>query len=289
MVCHPSSVSLHVETLLARGYLVLEDALAPAVLGAVHADLWDDFERTPFGKGQFYGDATKRFGRLPLRSRAVHDLILHAHVLAIVEAVLGPSCDTVQLNTTQAISVHPGQGQQLPHRDQDMWRLEPGSRECLVNVMWPLTPFTARNGGTVIWPESHSSKAASHSALPAPIVPDLMPGAALMFLGSTLHGAGANCSRAERRGVLIGYALGWLKPYENPWLAYPPELARTFPPALAALAGYVQHRPNLGNFEGQCPSVLLRGYAGEPLGAVDALREDQESAAATWLAQGQVP
>jgi hypothetical protein len=49
-----------------------------------------------------------------------------------------------------------------------------------------------------------------------------------------------------------------------------------FPPDLAALVGYRQHRPNLGNFEGQCPSVLLGGRADQPLGAIDALRPDQQ-------------
>jgi hypothetical protein len=78
-----------------------------------------------------------------------------------------------------------------------------------------------------------------------------------------------------RRAVVIGYSLGWLKPYENNWLAYPPDIARHFPPELAALAGYCQHRPNLGNFEGQCPSILLGDDVPEFLGARDALRPDQ--------------
>ena len=38
-----------------------------------------------------------------------------------------------------------------------------------------------------------------------------------------------------------------------------------------ALAGYAQHRPNLGNHEGQCPSVLLSDDVAAHLGAIDAL------------------
>ena len=110
-----------------------------------------------------------------------------------------------------------------------------------------------------------------------PIVAECEPGAAICFLGSTVHGAGANITQSVRRGVVIGYSLGWLKPYENLWLSYPPDVARAFSPELAALAGYAQHRPNLGNYEGQCPSVLLRGDAPEYLGAIDALRPDQEA------------
>ena len=32
------------------------------------------------------------------------------------------------------------------------------------------------------------------------------------LLGSTLHGAGANVTGAVRRGLVVGYSLGWLKP-----------------------------------------------------------------------------
>lgn len=275
----------YLNSLLTDGYVVVPQAVPPATIEEIHADLQDAFERTPFGSGHFYGEATKRFGRLPLRSARTRDLILNPLVLGIVGEVLKPWCDTVQLNTTQAIAIHPGEREQLPHRDQDMWRLGPGHRECLVNVMWPLTAFNHFNGGTRIWPGSHGERATEEPPVTPPVVPELAPGSALMFLGSTLHAGGSNRSTTERRGVIIGYSLGWLKPYENPWLAYPPEVARTFPPDLARLAGYVQHRPNLGNFEGQCPSILLGDYRGEPLGAVDALRDDQAEAVRVW-AQG---
>jgi hypothetical protein len=86
-----------------------------------------------------------------------------------------------------------------------------------------------------------------------------------------------------RRGAIVSYCLGWLKPYENPWLAYPPHIARYFARDLAALVGYVQHRPNLGNYEGQCPSILLSGEPLERIGAIDALRPDQEQMLAQFV------
>lgn len=280
------AIACHARDLRDHGYSVVRNAMPPASIGALHTDLWDDFDRTPFGTGLFYGETTKRFGRLLMRSDKVRDLVLHPLILGVVETLLTPWCERIQLNTTQAISVHPGAPEQLPHRDQDMWRGDIGNREYLVNVMWPLTPFSETNGGTRIWPGSHGMRALDASPDGNPIAPDLAPGSALLFLGSTLHGAGANRSQTERRGLVIGYSLGWLKPYENPWLAYPPEVARKFPKALSELAGYVQHRPNLGNFEGQCPSILLGNYRGEPLGAIDALRPDQQAAAADASAAG---
>jgi len=275
---------------LARtGYHVIRGALPAMLIEALGRDLDPVFAATPFGTGGFYGASTKRFGRLLIRSPHAAALVQHPEVLAIVQRLLGPWCERIQLNTTQAIAVHPGAPAQLPHRDQDMWRGPVGTIEYLVNVMWPLTAFTADNGATRIWPHSHGKAALAGEPGIEPVAPALAPGDALLFLGSTLHGAGANRTPAERRGIIVGYALGWLKPYENQWLAYPPAVARSFPPALAALVGYCQHRPNLGNFEGQCPSVLFDGRPETPRGAIDALRPDQERLVEAHLRREQGP
>jgi ectoine hydroxylase-related dioxygenase (phytanoyl-CoA dioxygenase family) len=261
--------------LLADGYCIIPDTLPPKEIAALDADLADTFDRTPFCRGGFYGETTKRFGRLLARSRRAAALVRHALVLEIAEHILSPWCDTIQLNVAQAIAVHPGAPAQMPHRDQDMWRGPVGEIEYLINVIWPLTEFTAGNGATLVWPGSHGARALDPQPDGVPIAAAMAPGSALVFLGSTLHGAGANITSGVRRGVVVGYALGWLKPYENQWLAYPPPVARHFPRDLAALVGYRQHRPNLGNYEGQCPSILLDGDGGEPLAATDALRPDQ--------------
>lgn len=135
----------------------------------------------------------------------------------------------------------------------------------------------------MVWPRSHGANALAPEPLSAPVAAEMAPGDALLFLGSTLHGAGTNRTEEVRRGIVVGYSLGWLKPYENQWLAYPPEVARGFPPELAALVGYRQHRPNLGNYEGQCPSVLLGDGADRPLAAIDALRPDQQAMVDAYL------
>src|SRR3546814_4276017 len=51
--------------------------------------------------------------------------------------------------------IHPGALAQYPHRDQDMWQGPKGEVEYLLNVIWPLSPFTAENGATRLWPHSH--------------------------------------------------------------------------------------------------------------------------------------
>jgi ectoine hydroxylase-related dioxygenase (phytanoyl-CoA dioxygenase family) len=269
--------------LLAEGYCIIPGLLPVEALAALEADLDPIFTATPLGQGHFYGFNTKRFGSLPRRSRHAEALILDPTILAIADVVLGAACDRIQLNVAQAIEIHPGADEQFPHRDHDMWAGIKGVDEYLLNVIWPLTPFTEANGATRIYPGTHLIGPGNLDEKAEPIAMACEPGSAICFLGSTLHGAGANRTNTVRRGVVIGYSLGWLKPYENLWLAYPPEVARTFSPALAALAGYAQHRPNLGNYEGQCPSILLREHVPEHIGAIDALRPDQAASIQTYM------
>lgn len=266
--------------LVTEGWCILRGLMPETIMDALAGDLRPMFEATPFCTGDFYGGRTKRFGSLLKRSRHAATLIQSPEILAIVEDALLPWCDTIQLNLAQAIALHPGAPAQFPHRDQDMWQGIKGKVEYLVNVMWPLTPFTQENGATLIYPGSHGPEALRADWRGAAISAECRPGDAIVFLGSTLHGAGANRSTDVRAAVVVSYCLGWLKPYENQWLAYPPAVARAFAPELAGLIGYRQHRPNLGNYEGVCPSVLLQDTVPAHLGAVDALRPDQAEAVA---------
>lgn len=259
-----------------NGYLIIENAMSPATLERLYSELDPHFAATPFGVGPFYGEETKRFGRVLMRSATAQQLALDPQVFSIVREILEPNCESLQLNLTQAIEIYPDAPAQVPHRDHDMWRTPKGAIDYMINVMWALDDFTLENGATRIWPGSNHTD--QNEILPdEAAISAVMPrGSACLFLGSTLHSGGANYSNRPRRGLIMSYCHGWLKPWENQWLAYPPEVARTFHPELAALVGYQQHLPSLGNFEGQCPSVLLReaGQAWSPF--VDALREDQQ-------------
>ncbi|MEO8454069.1 MAG: phytanoyl-CoA dioxygenase family protein [Sphingomicrobium sp.] len=277
------AIDLWSRRLLEDGYCIIRDVLPKGSIATLDEELQPDFAGTPFCTGNFYGARTKRFGRLLARSPVAAELVQHQLILGVVRRLLSPWCDTVQLNLTQALALHPGAPPQLPHRDQDMWRGAIGETEYLVNVMWPFTRYTAENGATVVWPNSHGARALDETVPEGEFAAELEPGSALLFLGSTLHGAGGNASDEIRRGAIVSYCLGWLKPYENQWLAYPPEIARSFDPELAALVGYAQHRPNLGNYEGQCPSILLKGNVPERIGAIDALRSDQEELVAEYV------
>ncbi len=270
--------------LLADGYCIVKNAIPTSTVAALEAEFAPRFEATPFCEGGFYGARTKRFGALLRRAAYAACLVQHPLILAIADTVLGQYCDRIQLNLTQAVEIHPQALAQAPHRDQDLWGGDKTGIEVQINVIWPIDPFTAENGATRLWPGSHRDLGVDPFAID-PIVAEMAPGSALLFLGSILHGAGANETDAVRRAVITGYCLGWLKTFENQYLVYPPEVARHFDPELAALVGYAQHRPNLGNVEGQCPSVLLTGAGLDGLAAIDALRPEQAEAIAAHVAE----
>ena len=278
-----AALERHAATLARDGWCVFGRAVEPGLIAGIEADLEPRFAATPLGQGAFYGERTRRFGSLLTRSPAIERLVMHPLVLEIVEQMLLPWCERIALNLTQAIEIHPGALPQLPHRDQDMWQGSKGGLEYLVNVMWPLTAFTRANGGTRLWTGSQFDQDVPVLPEEESVVPTVSPGDALIFLGSTLHGGGGNATAAPRRGIVISYCLGWLKPFELQWLVYPPQVARHFSPELAALVGYAQHRPNLGNVEGQCPSILLGDQGPDHLAAIDALRSDQAKAAAMFV------
>lgn len=123
------SPDLHAEMLRAQGYCIVRDALPRHEVIALDRTLATTFDETPFCEGGFYGARTKRFGRLLTRAPETDRLVRHPTILPLVEKLLSPWCDTLQLNLTQAIAIHPGARAQFPHRDQDMWRGATGEIE----------------------------------------------------------------------------------------------------------------------------------------------------------------
>lgn len=261
---------------LARdGYLLLEQAVSPEIIAAAMHDLASCFEQAPFCDGLFYGHTTKRFGRLLSRLSDPEAFVLHPQIIALVRAALGDA--SVQLNLSQAIEIHPGAPVQTPHRDHDMWRCAKlRSTTYMVNVMWALDDFTLTNGATRIWPRSNHGDWDLTLLREQDAVSAVAPaGSAIVFLGQTLHAGGANRSDRPRRGMIFSYCHDWLLPDENPWLAYPPSVARGFGRELAELAGYRQRFAGLNNYEGRSPAELLGDDLPEFLQFADDMSAEQ--------------
>jgi ectoine hydroxylase-related dioxygenase (phytanoyl-CoA dioxygenase family) len=266
----------HLETLERDGFVVLENVLDARRCQRLAEELEPWLEATPRCEGDFYGWNTTRVGGLLSKAPSVADLVMNPYILAIAEALLRPNCDCIQLNLTQAVRVHGQERSQAPHRDEEMWPWPTNGRHWLLNVMWAVSNFTEENGATRLWRGSHRQPL-DRSIDPADSVAGAMKrGSALLFLGSVTHGAGQNLTPLPRTGVIVSYCLGWLKTYENQFLAYPREVAASFPEDLQRLIGYRIHRPNLGGWEGQDPIACLRDLR-EPMAHVDALTPEIEA------------
>ena len=261
---------LYLDQLRAKGYVIIEGLATEQVIEQVNDELEPWFAATPRCRGDFYGWNTTRFGAVLLKSLASHSLVLDELILAIMDDVLGPHCDWYQLNLSQGIRIHPGERQQVPHRDEEMWPCSKGRAEYLVNVMWALSDYTAENGATMLWPRSQFDSLSRDLSEEQAVIAAMPRGSALVYLGSVTHCGGANQSKAARTGLILSYSLGWLKQYENAFLTYPPRVASEFSKPIRDLLGYRIHRPNLGGYEGQDPAVLF-GTDSHALAAVDAI------------------
>jgi hypothetical protein len=150
----PQARPTTMDMLRSQGYVILEDLVDPETIDNVCRELEPWIVATPNCQGDFYGWNTTRLGAVLLKSRTSHVLLMHELIRAIVEEVLGPHCDWYQLNLSQAVRIHPGERQQVPHRDEEVWPCPKNGMEYLVNVMWTLSDFTAENGATCVWPRS---------------------------------------------------------------------------------------------------------------------------------------
>lgn len=247
------------EILQRDGAIIVVDALPAEVVDQVGDELAPYLDRVPYSQGNFFGWRTKRCASILVKSRASHQMAANPFVTDLVKKALLPYCQSIQLSGTQAIQIHPGEPEQLLHADEELWPAERGRMQYQVNTVWALSDFTKENGATRVVPGSHKWENIERLPDESEIAYAEMPrGAVAIWLGSTIHGGGANQSDAPRTGLSLAYCLGWLRQAENHYLANPPEIARTYSTELQDLIGYNVHAPNLGAFEGQDPKVLLQ-------------------------------
>ena len=194
------------------------------------------------GTSNFYPGKTKRITALVARSETFRTFVTHPLMLAVCDAILKPNCVHYQVHATAALKIGPGARDQVLHREEDPYQFfkVPRPRMILAS-MWAITDFTEANGGTHIVPGSHLWPA-DRAARPDEVVAAAMPaGSVLLWMGGTLHGAGANRTDEWRYGVFLSYSLGWLRQEENQYIDVPREVARTLSKEVRDLVGYRMH------------------------------------------------
>lgn len=241
------------------GCIVIEDILDADMVQKLRSELQPHLDQTANCQGDFYGYVTKRLSSLIAKSKGCQLMAIHPTILDIMDRFLLTGCRDYQLNLTQAISIGPGEPQQMIHPDDLMFPFSHPGHEAMINTMWAIDEFTLENGATHVVPGSHKWPK-DRMPEPSEIVQATMkPGSVLIYFASLLHGGGANRSEQPRLGVVLSYCYGWLRQAENQYLAVPQTLAATLPERLQKLLGYFVHEPNLGCVEGQDPIRLLKG------------------------------
>jgi ectoine hydroxylase-related dioxygenase (phytanoyl-CoA dioxygenase family) len=195
------------------------------------------------GPSDFYPGSTKRITALIAKSKTFHGLANHPMMRAVCDALLLPNCVSYQLHATAGLVVGPGATVQVLHREEDPFAIFRLPRpNLIVASMWAITDFTERNGGTHLVPGSHRWPADRKASEGEVCAAEMPAGSVLLWMGGTLHGAGANRSDNEwRYGIFASYSCAWLRQEENMYLDVPREVARDLPKEIRDLVGYKMH------------------------------------------------
>ena len=244
-------VSEILAALEAGGGVIVEDLLPPETLRRFNAELdpllaglRPDRSFLNPALEWFFGKRTRHLTAVTTHSRVfAEEVLVHPLLLELCDAVLGPACARYQLNLAHVLDRGPGAEAQFLHRDELVWVHMPKPHpELQLAAVIALVDFTRENGATLLAPGSHRWPA-ERQAEPGDLACAEMPaGSAVLYLGSTIHGGGANTTSDRwRRGMHLSYVLGWLRTEENHYLATPPDVARRLPRRAQELLGYAAH------------------------------------------------
>ncbi len=236
-----------------HGAVIVEDLLDKDLLDRFNAELDGQLNESAQGDERgfinagvaaFFGDRTEHLAGLAAKSHVFStEVLTHPIYRAVCDEILLPNCATYQLNLAHVLNRGPGGTPQPLHRDEDVWvhLAKPRPTIMLASVL-ALRDFTADNGATRVIPGSHlwDPKRQPTDAEAIPAV--MKAGSGIIYLGSTIHAAGANNTADQwRRGMHISYSVGWLRTEENQYLSIPLDQARKLPRESQNLLGFGVH------------------------------------------------
>jgi ectoine hydroxylase-related dioxygenase (phytanoyl-CoA dioxygenase family) len=243
----PDSADDDIAVALKRdGAVIVRNQVSDEMVEAVYADFREPFaQQGRLDEGIFNGYKTLRISRVLAISQTSADLVTHPRVMAMADRILLGNCENYRIGSLTGIEILPGETEQILHVDDGVYPLRMPGMQLQISAMWALDDFTEENGATRVVLGSHRNPMMAsyrEDSLKENLAQAVMPkGSVLYYLGSTLHGGGANQSDAPRAGLINTYSLGWLRQEENQILNVPRELADGFPKPLQKLMGYGTH------------------------------------------------
>lgn len=236
-----------VAALQKNGAVVINSVLPDVVSEGLCADLRPEFDREGhLYQNTFNGHHTLRVGGVTKYSSHFSTLLLHPTVLAIADVILKPHCEVYQVGSTTAIEILPGEAAQVLHADDACYPSHLLPFEMQISALWALDDFTLENGATRVVPKQMGVKKPEDACEEHVVQAEMPKGSVVIYLGSTIHGGGANQSDAPRKAVVNTYCLGWLRQEENQYLTLTKEEVAAQSDEMRRMLGFQAHGPYLG-------------------------------------------
>ncbi len=249
-----ASVDDVLEVIDRDGGVIVADYLHADVMDEIRRDLLPKIEAVPTGADGFSGRSTRRMSALFKHTRRMVDVVMNplfiesARRIVDTPIVYGtgdqaiPMRPGIRIGVTQLIQIGPGQRSQPLHRDDWalLWRHHPvDRREARLQVMLAVSRFTKENGGTLVVPGSHRWDDERLPTADEAISCEMAQGSALLFIGSTFHGGGANVTTDEwRSGLTATFDTANARQEENMYLSLSPEVVASYPEEIQRLLGW---------------------------------------------------
>ena len=261
------------------GYLVVENAIEPDLVGAIREGL-DRAERDhALGLGQtdFEGRNTVRIYNLLAYGEVFWQVPIHPVALQVAEAILDPE---LQLSSLSAITLCPGQGAQTLHADDQLIPVPKPHQPFTLNCVWAISDFTEANGATMLVPGSHKAGDRPDYDMAVDTITGEMPAGSLLFWhGSLWHAGGHNRTEQRRYALSNYYCAGFIRQQENQYLGLDRADVRRMPRRLQELCGWSVYKGLYGHVDNVDPITQLGHPDGAKLIWQRTLEEMYETAA----------
>lgn len=271
---HPMEEVL--EALYRDGAVRIRNLITPEAMSQINAEI-QPYMDADYNSGlEVFAKETKTVCGLAGKSpAAVNAILTHPTVLAAVRDALTVTTSSwwgearnecvspPLLSSFFTVRVGPGSGRQGLHRDdQDHHPThthgdprETTKLGCFVAT----TKVTRENGATEIVPGSHVWDDERKPRVDECTYGDMEPGDALFVMGNCYHGAGANTTTDQLRGVIVSlFCKGVYRAEENQFLAVSREQVAKYPYEVQDLLGWKASAPFCGWHDFRNPSDLIR-------------------------------